>query len=267
MKKIYFLFVVLFVAKIATSQIAFQENFQSGTMPAAFTLINDNNTVNTSIATLFPTAWVVMPEFADTNNKVAASPSWFAAVAPADRWMITPGITVGPNMSLSWKGKAQDPAYKDGYSVKISTTGKNKADFTTNALTVAAETETWSSHNYSLSAFSGQTIYVAFVQNSTDMFYIMIDDIMAGVGAGVDQATASVASVNVSPNPAQDQLHLNASSTINVVKITNSLGQLVLDQVIDNNKATLDISSFDAGVYFVTTETEAGTFTEKVVVL
>lgn len=157
------------------------EDFESGAMPANFTLINDNNTVYTSIAALFPTAWAVRPEPADTTNMTAGSPSWFAAVAPADRWMITNSIVVGANYTLKWRAKAQDPAYRDGYAVKISTTGKAKADFTTTAFTVAAEDSSWVNHSYNLSSLSGKTIYVAFVQNSTDMFYIMVDDIKVGV--------------------------------------------------------------------------------------
>jgi hypothetical protein len=267
MKKIYFLFVVLFVAKFAISQTAFIEKFQGGTMPTTFTLINDNNTPHANIAALFPNAWDVQGEPDDTLNKVAASPSWFTAVAPADRWMITPAITVTAGMTLSWAGKGQDPAYLDGYQVKISQTGKNKADFVTMAANVTAETETWSSRNYNLSAFAGKTIYVAFIQNSTDMFYVMIDDIRVGVGTGVEETTNVASTVAISPNPAKDQLNLNSTSTINNVKIVNSLGQVVLDQVINNNKVSLDISTFEAGVYFVTSTTEKGTYTEKVVVL
>lgn len=159
------------------------ENFESGVMPAGFTIINDNNTVNSNIASLFPTAWAVRPEPADTTNMTASSPSWFAAVAPADRWMVTNSIVVGANYTLKWRAKAQDPAYRDGYAVKISTTGKAKADFTTTAFTVASEDSAWVNHSYNLSSLSGKTIYVAFVQNSTDMFYIMVDDIKVGVNA------------------------------------------------------------------------------------
>lgn len=141
-------------------------------------LINDGNTVNDQIVAMFPNAWDVIGEPADTANKVAASPSYFAAVAAADRWMITPGIKVVKNMSLAWRGKAQDPNYPDGYKVMISSTGKAKTDFTTTVITLTAETaDNWTTHKYDLAAFAGKTIYVAFVQNSTDMFYLLIDDV------------------------------------------------------------------------------------------
>lgn len=162
------------------SPYIFSEDFQGGSMPTTFTLINDGNSPATNISSMFPNAWDVITDFDDTTNFAAASPSWFTAVAAADRWMITPAISVGANMSLYWKGQAQDPDYPDGYKVMISETGKNKADFTTTAFTIGSESDTWADHNYSLSAFAGKTIYVAFVQNSTDMFFLMIDDIKVG---------------------------------------------------------------------------------------
>jgi len=176
MKRLYILLAFIVLAKLTDAQIIFNENFSAG-MPAGFTLYNDANTPHANIAGLFPTAWSVIKEPADTFNYVAGSPSWFTAVAPADRWMVTTGIAITTNCKLSWKGKAQDPDWLDGYVVKISTAGVNKTDFTTTLLTVAHETSTWTTHEIDLNAYAGQTVYIAFIQNSTDMFYIMIDDI------------------------------------------------------------------------------------------
>lgn len=266
MKKFYVLLAFLIIGKISFSQVIFQENFQSGNMPSTFTLINDNNTVNSAIAALFPDAWNVRPEPADTTNKAAASTSWFTTVAPADRWMITPQITPTANSVLSWRGKAQDPSYPDGYAVKISTTGKNKADFTVNVFSIGAETTTWSNRTFNLASYAGQPIYVAFIQNSTDMFYILIDDITVGPGTGVNEV-AENNTLSIYPNPAKDFVTINAPSAIKTVKVYNTVGQLVIEKSVKEVSAKISVNELKSGVYFVTVETEKGTYTQKINVL
>jgi len=269
MKKFYVLLAILIIGKISFAQVIFQENFQSGSMPSTFTLINDNNTVYSTIAALFPNAWNVRPEPADTTNKAAASPSWFAPATPppaADRWMITPQITPTANSVLTWRGKAQDPQYPDGYAVKISTTGKNKADFTVNVFSIASETSTWSNRNFNLASYAGQPIYIAFIQNSTDMFYILIDDIAVGSGSGVSEVVES-STLSIYPNPAKDFVTINAPSTIKAVKVYNTVGQLVIEKSVKDVTTKVSVSDLRTGVYFVTIETEKGTYTQKINVL
>lgn len=266
MRKIYFMIAMLLLGSVAMAQNVFEEDFQGGVIPASFTLINDANTVASGVASLFPDAWNVLSEPADTANKVAASTSWFTAPVAADRWMITPAITVAAGNMLMWRGKAQDPDYPDGYAVKISTTGTNKADFTVDAFSVSSETVVWSNHSYDLTSLVGQTIYVAFIQNSTDQFYIMIDDIKVGLPSGIEEAAATSV-VRVYPNPASDFVKISATSAIQTVKVMNAVGQVVMEQVANQAEVTIDITSLTSGVYFITGTTENGTtFTEKVMV-
>jgi len=271
MKKFYILLAILFIGKFSFSQIVFQEDFQSGTMPGTFTLINDNNTVYTNIATLFPTAWSVISQANDTANKVAASPSWFTAVAPADRWMITPAIVLpaGSNLALTWKSKAQDPAYKDALKVKISTTGINKTDFTVSAYSSPAtgEDTAFTTKSYSLQSLAGQTIRVAFIQQSTDMFYIIADNIKVAPATGINEVNADNSVINVYPNPAKDFVTVSSASTIKTVKVYNTIGQVVVEKSVKENMVKISVSELKAGVYFVATETEKGTFTKKINVL
>ncbi len=267
MRKFYFVLAAVLLCNAAIAQVAFEENFNTGVMPAGFTLINDANTVDQNIAPLFPDAWVVLPEPADTSNKAAASTSWFTAPVQADRWMITPAITVGTNMFLTWRGKAQDASYPDGYSVKISTTGTAKSDFTVDVFDVVAETSTWSNRSFDLSAYNGQTIYVAFIQNSTDMFYILIDDIRVGIATSVEEMAVAETSVRLSPNPAVDYLTVNASQMIQTLRVVNTVGQVVMEEVVNANQVVLSVSHLQAGIYFVTgTTADGSTFNEKVMV-
>lgn len=266
MKKFYILMVALLLGTTVFSQAVFEEDFQAGTMPSTFLLYNDANTPHANIASLFPDAWSVIEDPNDATNFVAASPSWFTSAVIADRWMVTPAITVGPNMDLKWTARAQDPDYKDGYTVKISTTGMNKTDFTTDAFTIASEQATNTGHTYNLANFNGQTIYVAFIQNSTDMFYIIVDDIGVGNFTGIEETASVETTVSLYPNPCTDQLKVTANSAIQTLKVVNALGQVVMEQTCNNAQVTLDVTSLQSGLHYVTGTTATGTFTEKVMV-
>jgi hypothetical protein len=267
MKKFYVLLAILLIGKFSSAQVIFEETFQSGTMPSTFTLINDANTVATNIATLFPNAWVVIKDVEDTTNKVAASTSWFTAVAAADRWLITPAIAVTANKSLTWRGVAVDGSYRDGYSVKLSTTGTAKANFTNTLFTVAQEDSTWHDRSVSLSAYSGQNVYIAFVENSTDQFILYIDNIkVASTGVGIDDVTSENASFNVYPNPVKNELNITSNTSLKNIKIVNTVGQEILNENVSGNHYKINTSSYIKGIYFVQIESEKGKTTKKFVV-
>jgi hypothetical protein len=67
------------------------------------------------------------------------------------------------------------------------------------------------------------------------------------------------------PNPVKDYFKINYSSRISLVKITNTLGQEVFSQKINDKEATLDLSKLATGNYIVTLEIEDFTKTIKIV--
>lgn len=61
---------------------------------------------------------------------------------------------------------------------------------------------------------------------------------------------------NLFPNPAKDQLHFGGISNERYeVSITNSIGQLFKEGIIDYNNSTINIESLEAGIYFILVET------------
>jgi len=269
MKKFYVLLAILFIGKFSFAQV-FMENFQSGSMPSTFTLINDANIVDANIASLFPTAWTVISQPGDTANKVAASPSWFTITTnAADRWMITPAIVLpaGSNLTLSWKSKSQDQAYKDALRVKISTTGINKTDFTINAYTNLAEDSSFTTKSYSLQSLAGQTIRVAFVQQSIDKFFIIVDDIkVATTVVGINEVASENTNFSIYPNPVKNELNISSVASLKNVKIINAIGQEIMNENVMGNHYKVNTSSYNKGVYFVQIESEKGKSTKKFVV-
>lgn len=241
-------------------------NFNQG-IPTNFTLINDGNTPNTNVAA-FANAWIATTDddAVLTEDSCAGSTSWFTAVAPADRWMITNSVTLTTSNILQWDAKSQDGAYLESYTVKLSTTGFAKADFTNTLFTTDGEEGTWKNRTASLSAFNGQTVYIAFVQQSTDMFVLKVDNIKILGDATVGVNSIDQSNFRVYPNPAKNELNINTTSSMKNVKIINSLGQTVLNNSVSGTNYKVNTSSFKDGIYFVQIETTNGMITKKFII-
>jgi len=158
------------------AQILLSEDFSNG-MPSSFSLLNNDMKVPVQQVNYVTSAWVVRPDF-NSTNLVAISTSWYNPASQADDWMILPQRLIGSNTVLTWRAKAQDAAYPDGYQVLVSTTGNNIADFTDTVFEVQAESALWAQQSISLAAYSGQNIFIAFRNNSFDKFLLMLDDIV-----------------------------------------------------------------------------------------
>lgn len=74
---------------------------------------------------------------------------------------------------------------------------------------------------------------------------------------GYDWINESNETISIYPNPTTDNVNILAPG-INHVTVMNTLGQVVLDTHVDGNMTTLDMSSYQAGVYMVRVTTENG---------
>ena len=117
-----------------------------------------------------------------SGRRSVASASWTAATdaLTPNNWLITPALTLKDNAVLSWAvGATNNQFFAEHYQVKISTTGSNISDFTTNLRTETLTTAQWRERSHNLSAYSGQTVYIAFVHNnSTEQSSLKLDNIM-----------------------------------------------------------------------------------------
>jgi len=64
------------------------------------------------------------------------------------------------------------------------------------------------------------------------------------------------------PNPAVDHVMINSSDELQRVTVMNTLGQLVIDEVISGNQYELQTSAYTVGTYMVKIETDKGVKTE-----
>jgi len=72
--------------------------------------------------------------------------------------------------------------------------------------------------------------------------------------------------VNLFPNPVQDFMTVQANDNIKDISIYNVTGQKVISQTVSSKTVTINTSSLTAGIYYVKTNLDNGTFTKKIVV-
>ena len=201
------------LAPPAFAQVIYSENFRSPTMPgtdgvtpcdtgaggagtyefpAGWLLRNvDNRAPNVAVAYIND-AWEVREDFGSaggTTNCVAFSTSWYTPAGAANDFMWSPSIAVpASGAALSWRARAYDAMYPDGYEVRIMPgasgpptggTGVigNQISASTVVFSTPAEQTTWITRTVDLAAYAGQNIYVGFRNNDTDQFILVIDDV------------------------------------------------------------------------------------------
>lgn len=135
------------------------------------------------------TSWIfTLQDSYTSKNYFAGSTSSFSPAGTADAWLVTKAIEIPDSgYVLSWKSEALDPDNRDGLQVYISDRGGNpETDFGEPVWQVEEEeagpTESvdgeWQEHKLSLDDYAGKTIYVAFVNRSTDKSIICLDDVL-----------------------------------------------------------------------------------------
>ncbi len=105
-----------------------------------------------------------------------------------DNWLISPKCDLAGTLSLSAADLGE--SYGESFSVMISTTGNNPADFTELASeSIASALNEWNNFEYDLSAFEGQQGYVAIRHqpNGSGGYILMIDNVKIA-GEGVPEA-------------------------------------------------------------------------------
>lgn len=168
---------------------AFFEDFQTQAdpenpvLPAGWLVFDlDGLTPSPNVAQ-FTEAWIALADFNDTENFTAMSTSWYSPAGQSNDWLITPGIMLGANTSLSWRALAQDAAYPDGYEVYVSTSTQDVAGCSANPaiFTIASENPgpdfTTRVINLNDEGYSDQMVHICYRNNSNDQFILVLDDV------------------------------------------------------------------------------------------
>lgn len=182
------------------AQQIFAEDFDgNGPGIGSWTVIDvDQRTVNAAV-NFVNNAWVTVDrEGEDGNyggpagNFAAASTSWYDPAGASNDWLISPVIDLSNaiNPRLKFQAKAQDADFRDGYQLKVAPNGGNTvADFTDTLYSTTGENSDWTERVFGLSTYNGQSIRIAWVNNSNDQFMLLVDDISVEETPVVDYYT------------------------------------------------------------------------------
>ena len=245
-----------------------EENFDATSLPSTWTIIdNDGNTVDADVQE-YTAAWIYKEDPLNVGNGTASSTSYFSPLDRADRWLITPQLTLGAESNyISWKSLSHDGSFPDSYKVMISKTGNAVVDFTDTLTIRSNETPYWSQHIELLDAYANESIYIAFVNTTYNGFKLYLDSVYV---REQDPLAVSKEEINVGiyPNPIVNNFHISTGNAlIQNVRIYNSFGQEVLsiDAITSTNNLTIDATDLKTGIYIVSISTSEGIVRRRVV--
>lgn len=284
MKRILLITIVAAFSFNNTQAQIFSEDFNAG-IPATFTLTDvDGLTPNSAnfSAGSFSSGNL-------TAEDCAISVSWFNPAGQADDWMVTPAITI-PNstspISLEFDALGFEAAYSDGVEVYVSTTGATPNNFTGTALynstpttpgpnPTGGENDVWTTRSVDLTSFVGQTIYIAFRNNSNDMNMLGIDNITVSellddnselVSANIDAVIAgnrtidisikNIGATNITSLNLEWDFNGGSTTPVSVTGINLTAGQIHIETVSLGNLAIGGPYSFNSTVTLVNGNTD-----------
>jgi len=263
MKKITLLFVMAF-AFITMNAQTYSEDFNNG-IPATYRVI-DNDGLPPHYSSTFTDAWVSYER--STGDSMVISTSYYTPAGQSDDWLITPKITPVSGDYLVWEAMAWASSYPDGYDVKLSTTDSAITSFTTTLLSVPAEATSWTGHTIDMTPYVGQSVYIAFVNNSNDMYVLSLDNIMVMSNQFAAKATSvtvpSEIGLNLAPFSISGSMVNQGLASLTSYDVSYSVnGGAPVTTTITPTNAVNVFGSDDFSHPTAWTPTTAGTYTIK----
>jgi len=223
--------------------------FQTG-IPSNYTLLNLDNQAPAVGFEQFAIGWITTTDPENAQDTVAAVSSYFLNADTANRWLITPALSLGSfGNYLSWEAKSHDPSYPDDYLVLLSTTTNDPAAFTDTIGNVNEENFDWTFRSVNLSAqgYNDSTVYIAFVLRGIDNYILYLDDIKVVKDDPVSVQTLEQIDFQVYPNPTSQFMTVKSQEAIDLIKILDVSGKIVLQTTLQE----LDLQSLISGSYIL----------------
>ncbi|MFA8299962.1 MAG: choice-of-anchor J domain-containing protein [Hyphomicrobiales bacterium] len=196
----------------------YSEDFENG-IPDDMTLVCEKTNVPNDDT--FNKAWVAKTVGED---KVAASTSSFKNPTFANRWLVTPKISVKKGACLSWEAWSSDALLPEDYEVLL-VNSENDLSEVTLIKTVNAEKETKTYHFVDLSAMgiADRSLRIAFRHKSDDAKILYIDNIKVYqpllIDGGITKLEAHKYVTTTSKFPVTITCSNKGAETINKLKL------------------------------------------------
>ena len=177
-----------------------------------------------------------------------------------DEWNVndTPasdGIYFGNVNTSTNNNTCNDLAYSNVFNTDVLDMDENYMSYASN---------TWMFSNSQatamLNVLNAQTWQGGRVELKNSTVSVNCTGIIGTVGINEYQ----LENINIYPNPSLGTLHIASQTKINTISISNIIGKQVFFSD-DFNTNTIDLSSFENGVYFINISTYKGTHIEKII--
>lgn len=245
----YLFFLILLQSSLSFSQqVILSTDFQQG-IPASYSILdNDLNTPAQQVAE-YTNAWISIedPEF--PGDTIAASTSFFEPVGTANRWLITPPLSLGSYGNfIQWNARSQDASWPDDYLVVISTTNSDWTSFTDTIGYILEENVDWTTRQINLSGqgYTNQQVYIAFVNVTEDGYKLYLDDISVRVDDPVGLSENEFTAIKAYPNPTTGTVHFSTTESFEYIEIYTVNGQ----KMGTYHSNQIDLREFAEGIYF-----------------
>ena len=198
----------------------------------------------------------------------------YATAPPNNDWFITPAISISNGTTFSFWARSANNSYGlEQFKVGIS---NNNSSFNTylagsSSTSVSAPVE-WTQYTYDLSSYAGQTMYIAIMCVSNDVFAFFIDDIsVTQSGSSSYNLTVSPTSLNYVANGGSKTVSVTsntswtATSSANWLTISPASGSnngtitAVATANTSNSQRTTTITVSGSGITRTISVTQAGT--------
>ncbi|MDD2387460.1 MAG: choice-of-anchor J domain-containing protein [Bacteroidales bacterium] len=192
----------------------------------------------------------------------------FASTTPPNNdWFITPKIPLLNNSTFSFWARAASTTYSnEKFNVLISTTSNSIGSFSNISGGTITTIADWKKYSYNLSAYNGQSVYLAIQCVSNDQFAFKIDDLLVETNSGVDIDGELSKQINIYPNPTYGMITVKLPESNAKICVKNILGQDLLKFETNSEETVIDLTQQKAGIYFVEVELSQGVFTKKIIV-
>ncbi len=192
---------------------------------------------------------------------------------PNNKWLISPRMTLGSDASIRFWVQTYNTYYGlEKYNVGVSTTGSNPTNFVILNGTPMDAPASWTRQSFSLSAYSGQDVYIGINCVSDNQFVFMIDDIEIGSALGMDES-ANKTGITLYPNPARDHVFVNfgkAEMYVTNMTLLNETGttlkEFPLNRMI-GEVFTIPLSGLSPGLYYLVINSGEGRIVKKIAVM
>lgn len=182
------------------------EHWIDDTTLQCWTIVNNNNDNKT---------WT--KDASNGVDKSACAKYPYASASAADDYLISPRIEINKAASLSFKVKVSSASNEEKYSVLVSTTGVDIADFTTLKEEETINNTEFKTVSVDLSSFIGNQIYIAIKASSDKNKYnLLVDDFMVvscAAPTGIAAERASAADYEITWNTAAAQTEFSYKKT------------------------------------------------------